>query len=282
MAAVAVAAQTYDGDVNLSGGRLGLDRPASLAVSAAGDQIAVTDPHANRIAVLDYQGRLLWSCGDKINLGQPLAAAFLSDDELLFSGSNACLLLKISRDNATVLDTVADLTSVMGDRRRIDQLLRTRDGNWIVLDRTDGRVLLFDQDWKLIDNLIGSGSGKGKLLVPTGMMVTGEGRIIITDRKNYPAQLFSAEGSFLFNFGWNNPATERGWEATAVAVDSRTVIWIADETGARFRQFDAAGAEIGSVDFPNPLFHPIAMCGTIDNRMMVLDDRGRLVFYALQ
>jgi len=282
MAAAGVAAQQFDEGLNLSAGRHRFERPAALSVSPTGEQIAISDPTLGRIGVVDYRGRPLWSVGDQVNLDQPLAVCFLPDNELLFSLASSHLILKISRDNPTVLDTVTDLDAWFRKDQHADGIIAARDGRYLVLDKSGGRILRFDKDWKFVDIPIKSGSGKGRTLAPTALSVLPDGRMVVTDRKNYPAQMFGPDGSVLFNFGWNTPAEERGWEAVAVAIDSRQVIWIADETNDMFRLFDAAGTQVSTVPFPSPLFRPIALTGTIDNRMLVIDDRGEAVYYTLQ
>ncbi len=280
--AAAVSAQRIDDDLYLNAGRQRLERPSDLTVSPTGEQIAIADPSLNRIGVVDYLGRALWAVGDQVNLDQPLAVCFLSENALLFSARANNLLVSITRDNPTVIDTVADLSPFLQSDERADQIVALKSGSYLVLDKTGGRVLRFDSNWKLTDIPIANGSGKGKVLVPTALVVLADGRIVVTDRKNYPAQMFGPDGTVQFNFGWSQPADERGWEAAAAGVDSRRNIWIADETNDQFRVFDPSGTQIGSLSFPDPLFRPIAMTGTLDNRMLVLDDRGRAVFYTLQ
>lgn len=274
-------AQTFQGENRLLAGSTPLERPASLTVSEAGEQIALCDPQVNRIGVVDYLGRPLWAVGDQLDLGRPLAAVFLSENELLFTHLADLLILRISRETPAVLDTVANLAVAIDPERRINQLVRS-GSDWIALDEKSGEVLLFDTDWKLKKTLIPHGSGRGKVLVPTSITLLPDGRILVTDRKNYPAQSFSPTGQFLFYFGWSAPGDQRGWEAVAAAVDSRNIVWVADETNAVFRLFDAAGGEIGSVPFPHPLFRTIAMTATIDQRVLVVDDTGRALFYSLQ
>ena len=274
-------AQTYQGETRLFAGSTPVERPTAVTQSGTGDQIAVCDPQTNRIGVVDYLGRPLWAVGDQVDLGRPLSAVFLSENELLFCRTADLLILRITRDNPSVLDTVTDLAAVVDPARRINQI-RQSANDWLALDEKTGEVLLFDSEWKLKKTLIPHGSGRGKVLVPTTVTLLPDRRILVTDRKNYPAQLFSPTGQFLFYFGWSAPGDQRGWEAVAAAVDSRSIVWIADETGAAFRLFDAAGGEVGSVPFPNPLFRPIAMLATIDQRIVIVDETGRALFYSLQ
>ena len=78
------------------------------------------------------------------------------------------------------------------------------------------------------------------------------------------------------------PAGGRGWAATALAVDSRNVLWVADETDAQFRLFDGSGTNTAMLPFPNPLFQPVAMVSLPDNRIFVIDATGRGAVYTLE
>jgi len=280
--AAAVSAQTLDGEIVIAADGLRLERPSSLAVSPSGEQIAVADPQANRIAVIDYFGRPLWSAGGAVDLGRPLAVAFTGENELVFTRTADLRILRLIRDNPAELDSIADLAPVLEPHRRLDQLLRTPERGWLALDRKTGEVLRFDESWGYQGIAVPHGSGKGKVLVPSALVPLADGRFVVTDEKNYPAQLFSAEGKFLLYFGWSSPGEERGWEAAGGTADSRSLIWVADRTAAAFRIFDPAGGAVAAVPFPQPLFRPAAMTTTIDNRVLVLDEFGRALFYRVQ
>jgi DNA-binding beta-propeller fold protein YncE len=273
--------QRLDFETSVFAGQARLDRPADLAVSPGGEQVAVSDPIANRIAVIDFDGRPLWSAGDEADLGRPKAVCFLDENQILYSQSDSPRVLTVTRDNPGVIDTVADLTTVLEPEQRLDRIIRLADSSFYVLDAGRGEVLHFGPDWNYIETVVPQGSGKGRVLVPTDIAVTTDGRLFVTDRKNYPCQAFSPQGKYLFSFGWTHPGAERGWEATAVAVDARQVVWIADETGATYRLFDQSGAQISSLPFANPVVRPIAMASMIDNRMLVLEEAGRVLFYTL-
>ncbi len=277
-----VNAQQFDSEQPIFAAGQQIERPISMAVSADGEQIAVADPYLDRIAVVDFTGRPLWDAGRLVPLGRPLAVAFEVNNQLIFTRETDNLICRISRDEPTELDTVVDLRPQLSEKRRITQLLPTTTGNWLLLDTDQGELLHFTSEWELESILVPHGSGKGKVLVPTSLNILEDGRLLITDRKNYAAQMLAPDGDFMFYFGWGSPDQQRGWEALAAAVDSREIVWIADETEAAFRLFDLSGNQIGSVDFPEPLFRPIAMTGTIDNHMLVLDDNGRAVFYTLR
>lgn len=279
---VTPGAQQLESEFDLIGNRYRLKQPSSLAVSSGGDRLAVADLGTNLIVVVDLQGRLLWVAGEQVRLEQPGALCFDGDDAILFVPREQQLVLKVHRDNPSQVDTVKNFLGEIDDGLRFDQVLRDRDGSYIVLDQRDGTVHKFDDEWAYQGSIIERGSGRNRLLSPSGIAVTVSGNLAVTDRRNYPLQVFDGDGRFLFYGGWNIPAQSRGWEAVAVAVDSREFIWTADESSAQFRIFDPTGTEIAAVSFSISAATPVAMAGTIDNRVVVLDQTGTLSFYTLE
>ena len=259
-----------------------LEQPATMAVSPGGESIAVGDLSTNRIVVADLRGRLLWVAGEQVRLDQPKAICFESESQILFTPANSLLLLRVYQDSPDRVDTIRNLSEDLVKWQRIDRIVQRGLSGYLLLNGEEGEVAAFDADWQFEGLVVGHGSGKGKVLAPSDLTVTGAGKIIMADRKNFPVQVFAPDGKFLLYAGWNQPSEQRGWEAVAVGIDSRDFIWVADETNARFRIYDPTGNQVSSLPFANPAVAPVAMVGTIDNRMAVMEQTGRLLFYALE
>ncbi|MFQ6007849.1 MAG: hypothetical protein ACE5K8_02755 [Candidatus Zixiibacteriota bacterium] len=277
----AVSGQEKVKEISILGGKYRLGKPAAIAISPSGQKMALSDQQTNRIFIIDLQGRLLWIAGEETAFDQPQAVCFLTETEVLFSLRDKSIILRVSRGNPSVIDTVADLTTQLSSPRVVDQMMRTPKGQYVVLDRSQGELLLFDSEWKYQRTLVSNGSGKGKVLAPSSFGLTSAGEVLVADEKNYPVQVFSPEGKFLFYYGWNQPTIHRGWEAVAVAVDTRGFFWVADETYKQFRIYDQSGGELSAIPFPHKLFRPAAMVGTADNHMVVLDETSTLSFFTL-
>lgn len=276
------SAQQLESELATLGGAFRLTQPGDIALSPGGDQLAISDVTADRIVVLDLDFRVLWIAGEQAHLGSPRAVCFAGNGDLLFVPDQSLTVFRIGEQDPETADTVIDLSDQLPSDERITRLISAVDGGYIALCEKAGRIVRFDQGWQLESELVPGGSGQGKVLVPTGLAQFRDGRIAVSDRKNYAAQVFSSEGKFLFCGGWNEPAGGRGWTATAVAVDSRNVLWVADETDARFRLFDGSGTNTAMLPFPNPLFQPVAMVSLPDNRMFVIDATGRGAIYTLE
>ncbi len=274
-------AQAIESQHILIGGRYQLDRPSAMTVSPNGEKIAISDLSTNRIVIVDLEGRFLWTVGEQVRLEQPRSICFESDSRLLYTLANKTIIFAVNEYNTGVIDTVADLNGI-SDKFSIDQIVREPTGSYLILDRHAGCIYRFDQQWEFKEIVVRDGSGKGKLLAPAYMTAAAPGKLIVADQKNFPMQVFAIDGKFLYQGGWNQPSEQRGWEAAAVAVDTRGFVWVADDTNSQFRIFDQTGTQLSVLTFENSTISPVAMLGTIDNRMAVLEETGRLLFYTLQ
>lgn len=277
-----IRGQQLEREFALTSGVYGLKQPNGMAASPRGERIAICDATANRIIVVDLQGRLLWNAGDQLDLRQPGAIYFESESEILYTPRNEALVIRLYEENPRAMDTVADLSVALKDWKRVDQIMPGGSGGFLVLNEEAGEVAAFTDKWEYDCTVVRHGSGKGMVILPTSMCLTSSRKLVMTDRKNYPVQIFATDGRFLFYGGWNQPSKQRGWEAVASAVDTRDYIWVADETNAQYRVFDQSGTEMSRVPFTNPSISVAAMLGTIDNHMVVLLKTGLLLFYTLE
>ena len=276
------AAQQLQQRLSTLGGGRRLVRPVAMALSPSGQQVAIVDQALAVIIVIDLDGDVIWTVGKQVHLDQPQAVWFAAEDRLCFVQQNQPYILAVSQKNVAVLDTLVDLSDALTDEYSVDQVVRHGDYGYLVLDKTSAQIHLLDQAWNLSPAFMKNGSGKGRLLVPTAVASITGNRVVVTDRKNYPVQVFTAEGKFLFQAGWNQPATERSWEATAITVDNREIIWVADETNRQFRFYDPSGVPTGTSAFEDQSLLPVAMTATSDGRILVLDARGDLLFYVIE
>jgi hypothetical protein len=276
-------AQQVESEISLFDNYYHITKPTCLALSPGGDKLAIGDAQEDRIVVVDLAGRLQWTVGEKVNLNQPQALCFLNETDILFSQKNNSLILNISRQKPDIVDTLVDLRGILGEKARIIQISNVPDKNmYLLLEETKGLIYRFDQGWNNKGPVISSGSGKGKTVSPAAFAMIDNNKLAIADRKNYPVQVVTLDGQFLYYCGWNLPSHQQGWEAIGVTMDSRGMIWIADNTNSQLRLFDQSGTEITNISYINTLFHPIAMAGTVDNRVVVLDETGKLIFYTLE
>ena len=272
---------SFDRELRVLGGRYRLEQPVAMDISSTGDRIAIADLAGDRIYIIDLDGRLLWVAGENLRLGGPQAVSFIDDETVVYNPRSSRLLLKVGEQQPDDIDTLANLSGLIEDGAEIGQIARTGTGHYLVLDVGRGEIVRFDGNWSESERFVEHGSGRGKVLVPSGLALAAGNKVVVSDNKNYPAQVFSREGEFLFYVGRNTPGEEQGWEAAAVGVDIRETIWAADQTSRIFKRFDPAGMLIESVPYAPSLLKPVAMAGTMDNKIIVLDQSGVIVFYRI-
>jgi hypothetical protein len=258
-----------------------ISKPGQLALSQAGDRVAVTDRFANRIFVLDTRGQLIWSAGEGISLNQPTGVTFSGPGDLLFSQWDSQDIFHISEKTPNHVDTVADLTLILGPKARILRLSKLRSGAYLVLADKPELLVKFDSVWSHPMTLVKGGSGRGKLNSAASSVELAAGRIGVAGGGTYPVQVFDGVGRLLFAADWNNATPQRGWEASALTVDQREMIWVADVTHSQFRRYDLSGTLVDTRDFANLTVRPVDMVITSDNQLVVANDNGRVEIYDL-
>lgn len=265
---------------SFDGGR-SLSHPLQLTLSPTSASMAVSDQSANRIYVLDTDGQLLWSVGEITPITEPMAVCFEAENVLLFSCKNRRLIYRVTKTTLNSVDTVADLTTFLPKDATIDQILGITGQAHLILDRHRSAVYRFKSNWEKDNQIIADGSREGELWVPAAIAIDLSGNIIVADEGNYPLQVFSPAGRFLFRGGWNATQSKQIWTASAVAVTRSEQIWVADVTGLKWRVFDRTGYEINQYPFVQPVFHPSSILVTPDNRLVVVDARGAIVILRL-
>lgn len=276
----ALHSQTLEKIVANIGGRSITGALGQAALAPNGDRFAFTDRFANKIYILDFDGSLLWAVGENQALNRPLAVCFNHEDELLFANERSQSVMRVSEKDSHKIDTIANLGEIIGAKENISQIIKQNDSSFLLLGEKSGKIYLFDNNWKFLKTFIEHGQGKGKLVMPTQMAFAISGNMIVSDRKNYPVQIFDRDGKFLFYAGWGEPRLERGWEASAIGVDSRDIIYVADLTNNKFRMFDQSGHEIGTYPFDAGMTLPISIVMSVNNKMIVLDEKNGIFIYS--
>jgi hypothetical protein len=256
-------------------------KAGQLALAPSGDHAAVADRFANRIYVFDSRGELLWTVGDGIMLAQPTALVWTSDKELVFSQWDSRVLLRVAEDDPRKLDTVADLTSVLGDKGRVLRLYQRRDRTFLVLTEKPDGLRYFDIEWKQPRVLIEGGRGRGRLGQATICAQLASNRLAIVGDRTYPVQIFDADGRIILLADWNQSTPQNSWEASAATIDVREMIWVADVTNSQFRRYDQTGTLLDTRQFGNIGVRPIGMVITSDNKLITVSDAGRIETYDL-
>jgi DNA-binding beta-propeller fold protein YncE len=176
-------------------------------------------------------------------------------------------LLTIGRKGVTGDNESKDAFNGMAD------VAVAKNGDVLIADGEgpNTRVVRLSKDGKFLNWWGGAGTGPGQFNVPHSIAVDGKGRIYVADRSNNRIQIFDAKGKFLnqwthFGTPWGLfikgdriyvvDGTDNNWllianledgkviekidglkNATAVAVDSRGSIYVAEVNGTNVKKF---------------------------------------------
>jgi len=94
------------------------------------------------------------------------------------------------------------------------------NNGWIyIVDGTNHKIRIFDQNGKWISSFGGKGTGNGEFSFPLGIDIDGSGKVYVADSGNHRIQIFNSKGQFveLLNIPPNNNTLA---DPTDVAVDT--------------------------------------------------------------
>lgn len=263
-------------------GRYAFSKLSALAVSPVSDRFAIADENLNRVFVFQSSGKLSFIIGETGFLTGPIALCFESDATILIVTKDK-LIVRVTESNPELCDTVADLsqTTKPNQVRSISNLTAAESG-YIAIDPELGQIVLIDPDWSIKKILVGHGHGsRGKVWEPSDIKRDLSGRLVVADRGDFPLQIFAPTGSLLVSADWNAPDRQRTWEASAVAITRQEIIWVADTSNRTWRLYDQTGSQISEFPFSPPGLLPKAAAVTVDNRLVVLDERGTVSTWSL-
>lgn len=258
-----------------------ISKPGQMALAPSGDRLAVADRFANSIQVLDTRGVLLWSVGENITLDQPQAVQMTKVDELVFTQWQSLKVMRVCEKNSQVIDTLHDFASTFNRKSRILRLYGLPDNSHLLLIDNPEQLIVCDSDWSNSKAIVKSFSSGGKLAGVAGCVVLPNGRLAVAGASPYPVQLFDRTGKFITKTDWNSPVPQASWMASAVAIDHRERIWVADPTNLNFRRYDLTGTLIDVLQFTIGNTSPIDMAISSDNQLFVLNANGRIDIYDL-
>jgi len=187
-------------------------RPAGLAVDAKGD-FYVADSQNNRVEEFDSSGALVATSvpGSAGPLNEPWGIAVDKQGMVYVADTWNHRIVKMDPQLRTIATwgyptkpSGADsLLSLYGPRA----LALDADGNLLVTDTGNNRVVKFSPDGRPLGSFGSLGSGPGQLQEPVGIAVAPDGSIYVADAWNGRVDVFDAGLHFLRSL------PVRGWES---------------------------------------------------------------------
>lgn len=121
-----------------------------------------------------------------------------------------------------------------------------RQGNIIVADTMNGRVVRFTPDGEFLSKFGRSGDSEAGFGVVKGVAVDSEGHIYLTDSRGHKLLIFSDKGEYLLSFGTLAESSLQLIGSFAlplgIFIDRNDTIYIADRMNKRFQMFQYMNA----------------------------------------
>ncbi len=253
--------------------------PQAVAVHADGHRIAIADPNAHCVHLLDLATpQYLRLDAAKLEVLSLQQAAGLSPPERGDSPSNGqslppplpdapigvawagdTLWIADSRNPQVVLVELNDGAKAPARRRRKHRPLTARvvddeslirpaglaynaiNGRIYVADAGAHAVHVFEPTGVKLFSIGRRGAGPGEFNFPAHVACTSAGDIIVSDGMNFRVQRFTADGQWLGAFGRKGDAMGDFALPKGVAVDRNGHIWVVDAQFENVQAFDAEG-----------------------------------------
>ncbi len=264
--------------------------PHAVSMNADGTALAVADPNANCVHLLDLERqtyrRIDGIPSAKILLRCPVGVAW-SGDSILIIDSELHAIVRIERaasvdekqGNVTggYFATVSDATL----QRPAGIACNPANDEVYVTDSATHRVCVFDRSGAMTRTFGEHGGGEGQFNFPSQIAVAPDGSIVVADSMNFRIQRFSADGAFLGAFGEKGDAAGDFALPKGVAVDARGSIWVVDAQFENVQAFDTDGRLLiavgGEGHEPGQFWLPAGAAIDSKQRLWIADSYNRRV-----
>jgi len=212
--------------------------PAALALDHRG-RLLVVDRVSDDVDVLDARGR---SVGRLVvpsqpGGGRPVGVAVARDGAIFVAtGGDSGTVHEFDPEGALVASWRHDAVSP-GRLNRINALGITPDDHVVVACplETEYVIQVFNRDGTFVRGFGGRDISPGDFSLPSGIAVTDDGRIWVSDEIRQTVQVYSPEGLFLGAFGGFGPEGGSFLYPSAISTDGSSHLAVAERVGGRFQ-----------------------------------------------
>ncbi|XP_070560137.1 tripartite motif-containing protein 2-like [Ptychodera flava] len=146
------------------------------------------------------------------------------------------------------------------------------NGKVYVVEFSAHCIHIYDQDGNHIKSFGSNGSQKGQLSYPYFVCIDNTGNVYVSDSGNHRIQVFNGDGQFLYRFGSRGSGHGRMNWPQGVAVDKHGYVYVAEYNNNRIVKYESNGKFVCRIDdVSDALNHPIGICVTDDERVIVSD-----------
>ena len=267
-----------------------LEYPKGIAVSPADGHVYVVDTYNHRVQVFDGQGGLVRQWGSEGNapgqFKEPWGITVGQDGSVYVADTWNHRIQRFDGEGRLIgqWGVFGDTAGALGDPNWLygpRSIASDRDGNLLVSDTGNKRLLQFTADGEFIRQIGGAGSLPGQFLEPVGVAADGDGNLYVADTWNVRLQKFNASLEFVAEWpvlGWEGEAVTN---KPYVAVDQRGYVYVTVPDEHRLVQFDGSGkvrAVWGSYGTdPSSFDVPSGIAVDAENGVYVLDSGNHRV-----
>lgn len=254
-------------------GGLKLMKPHSVAASADGQFIYVTDPQLQAIVVFDLKNQRAGQMETDAHGGlrSPIEIEVDKRGRLFVTDSVRNEVLVYSPEGKTLLalgknEDFGRPTGLALDEAR---------NRFYVADTIKHRIVVYDLEGKFITEFGQRGSEPGQYNYPVHLAIDKEGRLLVSDTGNFRIQIVDGQGRFVSTFGQVGDGFGNFSRPKGIALDSDANIYVADAAFNNFQIFDREGRLllfVGSAgELPGMFLLPTGMHIDAQDRIYVVD-----------
>jgi len=263
--------------------------PHAVSVSADGNRLAVADPNALCVHILDLEHqtyrRIDGAPDASTVLKCPVGVTWAGNDLFIVDSELHAVIRVAGMDwNAKRIVSSAGSVSLIAQdtlRRPAGIAYNSTNDRLYVTDAGLHRVFVFDRNGTVAMSFGERGGGDGQFNFPSQIACSPDGTVVVADSMNFRVQRFSPDGVFLGLFGKKGDAAGDFALPKGVAVDAQGSIWVVDAQFENVQAFTPVGQLLmaigGEGRKPGEFWLPAGV--TIDGRqrMWVADSYNRRV-----
>ncbi len=217
----------------------GLPFSSPVGIAIVEDRIMITDSGKAKIFVLNNNGKLLTSFGDK-DLKRPTGIAYDKSTKRIFIADTESDNIKIYSSQGVLLKTFGKRGAALGDFNR-PTFLSFKNNKLYVADSLNARIQIFSSDGKVINSIGKRGLYVGNFSRPKGIAVDSQGNIYVTESFYDYLLVFNPAGELLLSIGGSGQKPGQFSQPTAVWIDNSDRVFVSDMLNARVSIFQYLG-----------------------------------------
>lgn len=253
--------------------------PSTVAVDASGNHVAIADPNAHCVHVLNILSNKSVSidaAGDNL-LDAPIGVAW--GEDFLFVSDPPRKVVEVFRIRDTRIE---HLRTIAGAFERPTGLAYDEQFRLVyACDSAKHAVQVLDTQGSLIRTLGGPGTGPGQFRFPVHVACGNDGVVVVSDSMNFRVQRFARDGQFIKSFGQKGDAAGDLALPKGVAVDVQGNVWVVDAQFENMQAFSPEGELLlalgGEGHGPGEFWLPAGAFIDRQQRLWVADTYNRRV-----